>query len=370
MKTYSKTSSFLFLSCVLIVFSCNRKIDFLKEAKDKLNESNYISYIETAFYPIPESDLIDTVNTKTEVLFDDDDSLGYNFIQMSDRVDGIYQDNMLRIANHKDSIVRIYLPKHFENSDEFKKTVESNFRDKWSPMNLLKEEWEYVTDTVIDDSNFQNYYKIESDRVYEGRKIHTEHHIFINSNSFLERFERRNYIDGSLSQRVTIIFSNYKMNQKQVALNYNFPENYVSTYGKEKKLESLKVGEVAPEFSGVNIDGDSISLKMFKGQKVLLNFSVITCGYCKMALEHFNQEDYVLTDKVSVLYINPEDNETRMETYMKKTPIPFPVIAKAEDIGERYRINSYPRYFLIDEKGIIEKIQVGYSKEFIDEFRQ
>jgi len=369
MKIYTKISSFLALGCVLLICSCNREMDILKAAKIKLKESNYISYTEKANYPMPDTDLIDTVNTKLEFLLNDNDSLGYNYIQMSDRGDAIYKDNMLWIVDHKDSVVRIYLPKHFEKNDEFKKTIERNIRDKWSPMILLKQEWEYVNDTIIDNSNLDNYYQIERDDIYEGNKIQTQLHIFINSNKLLERFERRNFFNGSLNQRVVINFSNYRLNQNPEALTYNLPENYLSAYGKEKKLKSLVVGEVAPEFNGVSMEGDSVSLKMYKGEKVLLNFSAINCGYCKMALEHFNQEDYVLTDKVSVLYINPEDDETRMKTYMEKTPISFPVIAKAEDIGKKYRVNGYPIYFLIDENGMIEQIQRGYSKEFIDEFR-
>lgn len=370
MKPHYNTLCHLFLSTLLIAFSCNNKIDLLTAAKNKINESTYISYTESALYPIPESDLVDTINTKTEILYNNDDSVGYHFIQMNDRADYIYQENMLRVANHKDSTFRIYLPKHFENSIEFKKEVESKFNGRWSPMALLKEEWEYVADTVIGNFKLKNYYRVENDRVYEGNKILTEQHIFINPNALLEKFERRNYFNGSLSQRVTIDYSNYSMLQEPGDMNYDLPENYVSTYGIEKKLERLKVGELAPDFVGINMAGDSISNNMFEGKKVLLNFSITTCGYCKMALDYINQEDYVLSDDIDVLYINPEDDHSRMESYMQKIAIPFPVIASAEDIAQKYRVYSYPRFFLINEKGEIEKIQVGYSKEFLDEFRK
>ena len=83
-----------------------------------------------------------------------------------------------------------------------------------------------------------------------------------------------------------------------------------------------------------------------------------------------NQEDYTLSKEIPMLYINPEDDEERMKVYREDMNISFPVIASAEEIAAAYRVNSYPRFFVINEKGIIERIQKGYSKEFLDEFRQ
>ena len=370
MTLYAKLYSCLLLSSLLFTFSCNKKVDLLEAAKDQLNTNNYIRYTETAMYPIPESDLVDTFITQTQFLIDQNDPLGYHFIQMSDRSDCIYQNDRLQVASHKDRLVRTYLPKHFENTSKFKEEVESNFRKRWSPMALLQQEWKYVADTVVNDSKLKNYSRLEGERVYEGKQIRTEQHIFINSSALLERFERRNYLDGSLSQRVVIEYSNFDMTKDAEDMSYDLPKNYVSTFGKAKPVESLKEGELAPAFAGINLEGDPINNSQFAGKKVLLNFSVTTCGYCKMALDYMNQEDYVLSEDVEMLYINPEDDRSRMESYMKKISIPYPVIASAEDIAKAYRVTSYPRFFLIDEKGKIEKIQVGYSKEFLDKLRQ
>ena len=108
----------------------------------------------------------------------------------------------------------------------------------------------------------------------------------------------------------------------------------------------------------------------FKGKKVLLNFSVINCGNCKQTLDYINKEDYVLTDKIPMLYIDAEDDYDQLMQYKNNIDIPYPVIASAEDIARDYKVNSYPRFFLVNEEGIIEKIQRGYSEEFLDEFRQ
>ncbi|UZR98481.1 peroxiredoxin family protein [Chondrinema litorale] len=127
---------------------------------------------------------------------------------------------------------------------------------------------------------------------------------------------------------------------------------------------------MAPTFSAVDLEGNKVRLEDFKGEKVWLDFSVISCGGCKLTLDYINKDDFELTEKVKFLYINIEDGEERMKSYMEKFSIPFPVIASASEIGKEYGVNSFPSFFLIDEQGKIEEIHSGYSKEFIDRFRK
>lgn len=369
MKPNLKKIVYLFFFCSLF-FSCNEKTDLLESAKNKAKENNYISFTETAFYPIPDSELVNTLITKTEILYNQNNSLGYNFIQKRANTETIYYKNQLQIVNHESSTNRFYLPKHFKNQKHFLNSVKNSFRNNWSPLTLLKKKWEFVKDTIIDNKSLKNYFRIENEREYNGMKIKTEQHIFINSEALLEKFERRNYNDGKLSQRVRVNFSDYLFINKKESLEYKTHSNYVSFFGLKKPIKNLKVGNIAPTFNGITMKGDSISNRKFLGKKILLNFSVISCGNCKMTLDYINQKDYKLTDKVSFLYINPEDNQTRMEKYMKNINIPFPIIASAKDIAKNYGVNSFPRFVLINEKGVIEKIVKGYSKEFLDKFRQ
>lgn len=358
------------LSLVILLSSCDKKIDLLASAKNKISESNYISFTETAFYPIPDSDLTNKLVNQTEVLFNQKDSLGYYFIQKKDNVDKVYQGNQIRVVDHKNRTTRHYQPKHFKSQKQFLMSVKNSFRNNYSPMSLLKEDWEYVKDTIIDNSTLKNYIRIERERVVNNNKIRTEQHIFINQNALIEKFERRNYNNGKLSQRVKIDFSDYKLEKNKITLDYTTPNNYISMFGLGKPLKDLKVGDKAPIFSGITTKGKTVSSKDLIGKKTLLNFSVIACGNCKQTLDYINKDDFTLNDKISYLYINPEDDKTRMDTYIKRTNVPFPIIASAKKIAKNYGVNSYPRFFLVNEKGIIEKIVRGFDKEFLDSFKQ
>ena len=314
---------------------------------------------------------MNTSKAQVEILFDDKDSVGYEFSKVDDNSARIYQDGLFQIVNDEDRLIRVYQPKHFGSQQKFSEAVSNSLpHKKWSPLGLLKHEWELVGDTIIENSEFKHYDRIAREVEAEGKKIRTEQHIFIGDDALLERFERRNYIDGKLSQKVTFKFTDYVINKKKTSLNYVAPIDYVSTYGSPKKVESLKEGDVAPYFSAVTMDKDSIRMDMFKGKKVLLNFSVINCGSCKQSLDYINQDDFTLSKDIPIFYIDAEDDHARLEQYQKSMNVPFPIIASAEAIAKEYRVNSYPRFFLVNEEGVIEKIQIGFSKEFLDEFRQ
>ncbi|MDW7694320.1 TlpA disulfide reductase family protein [Flammeovirgaceae bacterium SG7u.111] len=164
-------------------------------------------------------------------------------------------------------------------------------------------------------------------------------------------------------------YSNYNLAPIPKNLAYKEPENYITSYGRRKRKPTLAEGEVAPTFQLASMNGDSVSLEELKGKKVMLDFSIINCGYCMETMKHINQEDFELNKDVTWLYINPVDSKERMEKHMKNLPIPFPALINAKEVGEQYGIYGYPIFILIDEKGIIEKVQHGYSEEFINTYK-
>jgi peroxiredoxin len=183
----------------------------------------------------------------------------------------------------------------------------------------------------------------------------------------LEQYERRAFVDGEKSQFITYYFTDYELRKDAIDFGYELPEGYVTQIaGNKVKIRPLAEGTDAPGFESTDMSGKPVNLSFFTGQKVLLNFSIINCGWCKTALDHFNREDFQLSENIKVLYINPVDSKAQVEKYVEKFHVPFPVIAEAKAVGESYRVNGYPTFYLIDEEGKIEKVQSGYQKDFIN----
>lgn len=139
---------------------------------------------------------------------------------------------------------------------------------------------------------------------------------------------------------------------------------------KNKAQTHLKEGDKAPDFNGVDQDGNKISLKDFEGKKLVLYF------YPKDDTTSCTAESCNLRDNYSGLKKNgmeiigvSADNEKSHKKFTNKYSLPFRLIADTEMkvinlygvwgekivFGRTY--NGLLRTtFVIDEKGIIEKV--------------
>jgi len=132
----------------------------------------------------------------------------------------------------------------------------------------------------------------------------------------------------------------------------------------------LKEGDKAPAFTGIDQNGNKISLSHFKGQKVVLFFypedDTPTCTIQACNL----RDNYGLLMKngFKVIGISPDDVKSHKK-FEEKFSLPFTLIAD----GERKIIDKYGVWgekklygreymglhrttFVINEKGIISKI--------------
>jgi peroxiredoxin Q/BCP len=132
----------------------------------------------------------------------------------------------------------------------------------------------------------------------------------------------------------------------------------------------LREGMTAPDFKGTDQDGNSVKLTDFTGKKVVLYFypKDDTPGCTAEACNLRDNWDSFLKKGFAVIGVSP-DNEKSHKGFAKKYDLPFPLIADTEkkilnDYGVWGEKQMYGRTFLgvirttfiIDEKGIIEKI--------------
>ena len=132
----------------------------------------------------------------------------------------------------------------------------------------------------------------------------------------------------------------------------------------------LQVGEKAPLFSGKDQDGTTVSLKDFRGRKVILYFypedDTPTCTIQACNL----RDNYSLLKKngFTVIGVSPDD-EKKHQKFREKFQLPFTLLADPQHkIIDKYGVwgekNLYGRKymglhrttFVIDEKGVINKI--------------
>ncbi|SDZ88427.1 peroxiredoxin Q/BCP [Arachidicoccus rhizosphaerae] len=133
---------------------------------------------------------------------------------------------------------------------------------------------------------------------------------------------------------------------------------------------SLKAGDKAPAFKGVDQNGDVISLSDFKGQKVVLYFypKDNTPGCTAQACNLRDNYDDLTGQGYQVIGVSGDSVKSHKK-FEEKFDLPFPLIADEDKvILEAYGVFGPKKFmgrsflgihrttFLIDEKGIIKAI--------------
>ena len=132
----------------------------------------------------------------------------------------------------------------------------------------------------------------------------------------------------------------------------------------------LKEGSTAPAFKTTDANGETVNLKDFRGQKVVLYFypKDDTPGCTKEACSFRDAFASYKKKGIAVLGVSP-DSETKHQKFITKYNLPFTLLADTDKaIAESYGVWGEKKFmgrtymgvhrttFLIDEKGKIKKI--------------
>ncbi len=106
--------------------------------------------------------------------------------------------------------------------------------------------------------------------------------------------------------------------------------------------QSLQAGVNAPSFERQAVMGQNVNLEDFQDQKVLLAFfRYAGCPVCNFRMHELMNEYEQLQERgIEIVAVFESSNET-LQSYLKDTPVPFPVIADPElQLYEAYQVNK------------------------------
>ena len=135
-------------------------------------------------------------------------------------------------------------------------------------------------------------------------------------------------------------------------------------------MTQLKPGDKAPAFSGVNENGETVTLGDFKGKKLILFFypKDNTPGCTAEACNLRDNYELLQSKGYALLGVSP-DSEKKHQNFINKFELPFPLLADTEQevlnaygvwgeksmYGRKY-MGVFRTTFVIDENGVIEKV--------------
>ena len=132
----------------------------------------------------------------------------------------------------------------------------------------------------------------------------------------------------------------------------------IYTIATKDKAKVLAVGDAAPNFELVDLEGNTQRLSDYKGEGVFLNFWGTWCEPCKREMPHMEKLHNEYEDKgVHVLAINIKESDLKVERFREQYGLTFPIaLDKTESVKEAYNIIPLPTTFLVNKDGIIVDI--------------
>ena len=243
-----------------------------------------------------------------------------------------------RIKPFKEKLELIQ-PKRQKLIDDDKKIPNENLEIEIEKIN---KEWQNLMDAV---KNVRIQYAIDNPQSYVSADV-------IN-------FYRKTLPSDSLS----MLFSNLDPVIKESSYGLKIQEQI--------KLHIVNSGDVAPNFSQEDIDGNILSLNQFKGKTVLLDFGAAWCVPCKKEIPEVRRiYDEYHSKGLEIIGVSFDKDKTSWKENIKNEKLNWHHIYEGMDnvgkegsINKSYYVQPIPAYILIDEKGIIIDRYRGADKE-------
>jgi thiol-disulfide isomerase/thioredoxin len=133
-------------------------------------------------------------------------------------------------------------------------------------------------------------------------------------------------------------------------------------------VSAASEGQLAPACPGLS-DKD---LAAYRGKVVYLDFWASWCTSCKTSFPMLDQLRRELGDQgFEVVAVNLDENVADAEAFLKKRPVNFDVLyAPDASCPTEYGVTAMPSSYLIDRKGVVRHVHVGFRSSDIIAIRQ
>ena len=137
-------------------------------------------------------------------------------------------------------------------------------------------------------------------------------------------------------------------------------------------LGDLREGSEAPDFAAADLRGRPLALSQLRGRVVVLDFWATWCGPCLLAMPGLQEVHEEFGGRgVEVLAVNLGEDPEDVGRFLEENGYTFAVVADEERaIGRLFGVRGIPAQVVLNQKGLVAAVEVGYDPEMKDRLRQ
>ncbi len=119
-----------------------------------------------------------------------------------------------------------------------------------------------------------------------------------------------------------------------------------------------RIGNRAPSFSLLSLEGKAVSLSDYRGRLVILDFWASWCVPCRLSMPSLEALSRDLGDDVILLGISLDRSESAARSFIESREyseliVLYGSLSEARTVAEDYAVLGIPKTFIIDGSGVV-----------------
>jgi peroxiredoxin len=135
---------------------------------------------------------------------------------------------------------------------------------------------------------------------------------------------------------------------------------YLQVSSLERRPVGTGIGELAPNFTGTTLEGESISLSDFRGQIVLVNDSTVQCRSCPTGTSYLAGLNSAEPGDIVCIDLNRQGPGAKEANFEEQSDLPHILLLNPDGKAtEIYQSVGLPTSWFVDSEGTVRYVHAG-----------